>query len=127
MKNKKLAKNKFGNFGFGLTLIVVSISITLFAFISEDNKITGFATASHNFEVYAKSAELRDFANVDSLGSLAQGNYYIGSNGVVYWIDDESRPTVGRLNIVEDTQKNRHIYIDDGGRTGYVLNINPIK
>lgn len=124
MENKKLIKNKSGEkFSVGMFVILLSITISLFAFISEDSKITGFATASQDFEVYVKSAGLRDFKDVDALGSLAQGNYYIDSNGIVYWIDDESRPVIGQINIVEDTQKNRHIYVDKEGRVGYVLDI----
>lgn len=125
--NKKLEKNKSGeNFGFGLAFIVLSMAISILAFISEGSKITGFATLSQE-DIFVKSADLRDFEDVDSLGRLAQGNYYIDNNGIVYWIDDESMPAVGQLNIVEDSQKNRHIYIDSNGRIVYVLSSIPIS
>jgi len=125
--NKKLEKNKSGeNFGFGLAFIVLSMAISILAFISEGSKITGFATLSQE-DAFVKSADLRDFEDVDSLGRLAQGNYYIDNNGIVYWIDDESMPAVGQLNIVEDSQKNRHIYIDSNGRIVYVLSSIPIS
>ena len=125
--NKKPETNKSGEkFGFGLALIVLSMAVSMLVFISEGSKITGFATLSQE-DIFVKSADLRDFEDVDSLGRLAQGNYYIDNNGIVYWIDDESMPAVGQLNIVEDSQKNRHIYIDSNGRIVYVLSSIPIS
>ena len=122
MKNKKLAKNKFGNFGFGLTLIVVSISITLFAFISEDSRITGFAAISTEPSIVVISNDLMEFNDFKSLQTLSAGNYYVDTGGIVYWIDDESMPAIAKVKSIDEIQKNRIIYIDAQGRLGYVLN-----
>ena len=120
--NKKPETNKSGEkFGFGLALIVLSMAVSMLVFISEGSKITGVATLSQE-DIFVKSADLRDFEDVDSLGRLAQGNYYIDNNGIVYWIDDESMPAIAKVKSIDEIQKNRIIYIDAQGRIGYVLN-----
>ncbi|MBI4140769.1 hypothetical protein HY485_02935, partial [Candidatus Woesearchaeota archaeon] len=49
MKNKNLSKNKIGeSFQFGLFIVLFAIAISLFAFVSEENKITGFAAFENN-------------------------------------------------------------------------------
>lgn len=119
----KSIKNKKGEkFGFGLLVVFLSISISLFAFVSEQNNITGFAAFENNKE-QAKiiQNDLAEFNDVNSLITLAAGNYYIDDEGIVYWIDDSSRPAIARVRNVDETQKNRNIYIDDNGRVGYVL------
>jgi len=121
--NKKLARNKSGEkFGFGLLIVLLSISVSLFAFISEENKVTGFVVAEENQKiVQIQQPILLEFNDVNSLSTLSAGNYYIDENGVVYWIDDESKPAIAKVTFFEESQKNRRIYIDDEGRIGYVL------
>ena len=55
------------------------------------------------------------------MSTLAPGNYFIDDDGIVYWIDDESRPAIAIVKYHDEIQENRHIYIDDEGRIGYVL------
>ncbi len=121
---KKLIQNKSGEkFNFGLFVILLSISVSLFAFISEENKVTGFVVAEENQKiVQIQQPILLDFKDVNSLSTLSAGNYYIDENGIVYWIDDEAKPAIAKVTFVEESQKNRNIYIDDDGRIGYVLN-----
>ncbi|MBI2652141.1 hypothetical protein HYX00_01635 [Candidatus Woesearchaeota archaeon] len=118
---KKLLKNKLGeSFGFGLVLVILSIGIFSLAFISENNKITGFvAYAPEN--TYATPANLIEFNDVNSLATLSAGNYYVDGNGVVYWMDDESKPAIAKVNFIDESQRNKHIYIETQGRVGYVL------
>ncbi|MBI2656134.1 hypothetical protein HYX03_00155 [Candidatus Woesearchaeota archaeon] len=121
MKHKKIIKNKSGeSFGVALAAIFLSISIFSIAFISEGSKITGFAV-KENVDVNVQPI-LVMFKDVNSLSTLAAGNYYIDSDGIVYWMDDESKPAIAKVNFVDESQKNRQIYIDDNGRVGYVLN-----
>lgn len=128
MKNK-LIKNKIGeSFQFGLFIVLSTILISLFAFVSQENKITGFATFENNQEqIKLISLGLIEFKNINSLSTLAAGNYYVDSDGVVYWMDDESKPAIAKVDFVRDNQKNQHIYIDNEGRIGYVLNTIPIN
>ncbi len=109
------------HFNFALTLILISITVSIIAFVSEDKKITGFATVSTDSEQTIVAQELRQFNNVDELSTLAPGNYYVDDSGIVYWLDDESSPAIAKVNFVRDEQKNRHIYIDNSGNVGYVL------
>ena len=123
MSNKKLIKNKIGeNFGFGIFIVVFAIIISLFAFLSEENKITGLVIFEDVAQNIVKASDLMDIKDINLLGSLAAGNYYINENGIVYWVDDESRSAVGQLNNFDENIKNRNIYIDNYGRIGYVLN-----
>jgi len=120
MTSKNLSKNKRGeSFEFGLTIVLLSIIITVFAFISENNNITGFAAisdATNHIE-----PQLPEHKDVDSLASLAPGNYFIDGDGIVYWIDDEAWPAIAKVKLLDGAQKNRHIYIDARGNIGYVL------
>ena len=123
----KMSKNFAGkrgeHFNIALAVIFVSMAVSLLAFMSEDkNSVTGFATAE-----YASSDKpdagplLNEFNNIRDLGSLAKGSYYIDNEGIVYWLDDSSKPAVAKLNYIQDAQKNRLIYIDGNGNIGYVL------
>lgn len=113
-------KSKIGtNFGSGIALILVSVAIFMFAFISEDS-ITGLVVTEPKAE-----QSLIEFANFDELSTLAAGNYYVDSDGIVYWLDDESKPAIAKASYVDESQKNRHIYIDNQGRIGYVLGTFP--
>ena len=115
-----MIKNKRGeHFKFALIAIFLSIFISLIAFNSEGNKITGYVTSTADEVVVQQS--LLEFEDVSSLNSLASGNYYLDDYGVVYWLDDTSRPAIARLNFVSDSQKNRAIYIDNNGNIGYLI------
>ena len=118
----KTIKNKSGEkFGFGIFIVFLSISISLFSFVTEENKITGFAVQENKLEATKITMpKLLEFNDIKSL-SLAAGNYYADSDGTVYWIDDESKPAVARVKYVDESQKNRSIYIDGDGNIGYVL------
>ena len=127
MKIKKPLQNKSGQeFSSGVFIVILTISISLFAFISEGNNITGFATLDNKEagntkeEISIIPNNLMEFNDIKSI-TLAAGNYYVDDEGIIYWIDDESRPPVARLKNIDEIQKNKNIYIDDEGRVGYVL------
>ncbi len=131
---KKLIKNKKSeNFRNSVFVIILSITISMLAFVTENNKITGFVISEDSTDITTTNDEiiipdnLMEFYDINSLAILAAGNYYIDADGIVYWIDDESRPAIAKVNFVDESQKNRHIYIDDQGRIGYVLQSIPIE
>jgi len=107
---------------FKIALIAIFSSISLFslAFISEKEAIAGFATGIEPYNT-ANQPVLREFNDVDSLSTLAKGAYYIDDDGVVYWADDESKPAIAYVDIIDESQKNRHVYIDNYGNVGYVI------
>ena len=123
MKLGRLCYNKKGEkFSTGMAVIAASILVSLIALWNGGSGIAGFAVHdSQNEEVRIIPSNLMQFDNVDSL-TLAAGNYYIGGNGIVYWMDEESRAPIAKINFIEPEQKNRLVYIDDKGRVGYVLN-----
>lgn len=127
IKGKNLCKNKSGEkFGFGLFVVVISILVSLFAFVSENSKTTGFAVLEGNENDAAQysmeiMSNLIEFDEIKSLSTLAPGNYFIDDDGIVYWTDDESRPAIAIVKIHDEIQENRNIYIDDEGRIGYLL------
>jgi len=120
---EKIFKNKSGEkFGFGIFIVLFAISVSLFAFVSEDNNITGFATQEiQNQEIKINPANLPEFKEINSLGSLAVGNYFVDENGMVYWDEDALKIPMAKINFLVENQKNREIYIDSRGRIGYVL------
>lgn len=121
MKNKYFNKNKTGeSFQFSVFIVFLSIAISLFAFISEENKITGFVVGADLTAAFIQPV-LIEFKDVDSLKTLVAGNYYVDSNGIVYWVDDESMPAIAKVDFIDESQKNQHIYIDNEGRIGYLL------
>ncbi len=121
MNYKKFSKNKTADkFSFGLNLIVLAIAVTLIAFITENRQITGFVIVDSDTS-YETLDYLKEFDNVDSL-TLSKGVYYIKEDGIIYWIDNEPIP-VAKVENIDETQKNRFIYIDDEGRVGYILKI----
>ncbi|MBS3104880.1 hypothetical protein J4234_01340 [Candidatus Woesearchaeota archaeon] len=127
-KGKNLCKNKSGEkLGFGLIVVVFSIVISLFAFVSENNETTGFAVLEGNennavqYNMEIIPSNLIEFNKIKSLSTLAPGNYFIDDDGIVYWIDDESRPAIAIVKSHDETYENKLIYIDDEGRIGYVL------
>lgn len=114
-----MEKSREKVFADGITLVALAIFVSMFSFITEDSSITGFAVSESSNA--AVGSGLPIYENVKSLATLAAGNYYVDSNGIVYWADDEPMPAVGQISIAEDSQKNRHIYIDGNGNIGYVL------
>ncbi len=126
--SKYFRNNKGEHFNFALGVVFFSIFISILAFMSEDKgKITGFVTSDYNSEESSSSYSadvmpvLAKFGNLNDLRSLAKGNYYIDSDGIVYWIDDDSKPAVGKVTYIRDTLRNRLIYIDDNGNIGYII------
>ena len=116
---ENLFQNKKGeHLQYALAIIFLSITIFLLGFMTESNNITGFAV---NEPSNAVVQNLREFKDVNSLGSLGVGNYFITSNGVVLWIDDSANPPVAKVKYVYESQKNKKIYIDAQGNIGYVL------
>lgn len=121
MKIKKLSKNKVGEkFSSALAVIVLSMGIFMFAFMGEESQITGFVVSESE-----AVPSLMEFKDVNALSTLGAGNYYIDSEGIVYWLDDETKPAIAKVNFVDEAQQNRHIYIDEQGRIGYVLGTFP--
>ena len=115
MINKNLAKK--AKFGFGLFVILLSIAISLFAFVTKDKNLVGLA--SHIFS--SKEDDLTGLIEFESIKALnlEQGNYYINAEGIVYSLDKQK--PVAKINFIEESQKNRLIYIDNQGRVGYLL------
>ena len=123
MKGKNLCKNKSGvKFSAGIFIIFLTMTVSLVSFITEENKITGFATISTEPDIVDISNILAVFNDFKSLQTLSAGNYYIDNEGTVYWIDDESLPAIAKVKFLDETQKKRIIYIDDEGTIGYILN-----
>ena len=120
---KNLLKNKSGEkFSNGVLFIILSITISVLAFISETNKITGYVTLNKDLGNTAIKNNLIELKNIDSLKTFAIGNYYIDNDGIVYWLDDKSKPAIAKVNSIDEIHRNRHIYVDEEGRIGYVLN-----
>ena len=120
MENSKHHKHK-DHFNAALVVIFLAIFVSLIGFISEDNKITGFAASTSYNKDAAAQANLKEFNDVKSLETLAPGNYFIDGNGIVYWTDDSSRPSIAKVKFADENQKNRQIYIDDEGKVGYSI------
>ncbi|MBI1935036.1 hypothetical protein HYS31_01215 [Candidatus Woesearchaeota archaeon] len=117
-----MAENrKMGHFQYALVAVSLAIIVSLVAFMSEEGKITGFAVSdSDSFDIMESS--LVEYNTLNELGSLGPGNYYVSSEGIVYWLDDNSMPAVGKVNQITEAQKNKRIYIDSEGNIGYILN-----
>lgn len=113
MKNKKAEK-----FGFGLIIILLAMSVSLFSFLTEENGITGFA--AYETEIFEDTPNLTEFHSVNSLSTLSAGNYYIDEGGIVYWID-EGKVAMAKINNIDEIQKSRHVYIGREGDIGYIL------
>lgn len=118
--NKQHPKPHPEHFKIALIAIFLSISLFFLAFISEKEAIVGFASGIDPYNT-ANQPVLREFNDINSLGSLAKGAYYIDDEGIVYWADDESKPAIAYVNIIDESQKNRHVYIDNYGNVGYVI------
>lgn len=105
-------------FSIGLFLIIASITLSLFSFISEENKITGYAVNELSNDV-----EVPVFKDINSLSTLSPGEYFIDANGVVNIEVDSLYFPIGKIMHLDESQKNVPIYIDKEGRIGYVLDI----
>ncbi|MBI2647504.1 hypothetical protein HYW99_03435 [Candidatus Woesearchaeota archaeon] len=113
-----MIKNKRGeNFRLGLFVIAISIVISALAFLTSSN-ITSFVTSDTDTSTYTTNY-LKEFTYVDSLSTLAPGNYYIDGDGIVYWLDDDSAPAIAKVTVVYESQKNRQIYVDKEGDISY--------
>ena len=120
-----MLKNKKGeHFQNALVVVFAAIFISIVAFSTETGKITGFAVSDSGNSVSSNAVSqnnLREYSNINELGSLAPGSYYIDGDGIVYWLDDSSKPAVAKVDSARDNQKYRQIYIDDKGNIGYVI------
>lgn len=123
MKKVQAINKKGESFKFGLLVIGASIIISLIAFTSRQSNLTGYASygAKLQYQHANEYADLRQFEGFDSIKIMAAGNYYIDSNGIIYWTDDESKPAIARVSLLRDSQKNRNIYIDNDGKIGYSI------
>lgn len=108
------------HFNSALLAIVLSIAVVSLAFLSEDRNLTGFVAYEEQDFVIEKP-NLIVFDDVNSLRTLAPGNYYVDGNGIVYWIDDDSKPAIAKVSSLSESQKNRKIHIDNEGNIGYLL------
>ncbi|MEK6984432.1 MAG: hypothetical protein AABX33_07700 [Nanoarchaeota archaeon] len=118
----KLIKNNIGeSYALGLFIIVLSVGIFSLAFMSEENKITGYAALGADMISAPAENNFPEFNDVDSLKTLAPGDYFIDDNGVVYWTGDSRMPAIAKVKEIDDAQKNRQIYIDGSGRIGYIV------
>ncbi|HLC50445.1 MAG TPA: hypothetical protein VJI97_03375 [Candidatus Nanoarchaeia archaeon] len=104
----------------GMFLALISMAVFSIAIMSENSSITGFVAANDNSQSI-NILDLKGFSDVNSLGELAPGKYYISSEGIVYYMDDSSRFAVAKIDYVDEVQKNRMIYIDDKGNIGYLI------
>ena len=110
--------NHKDHFQYAIIAVIMAIAISMIAFKTADNNITAFAVKNTDAIEYQ---DLMVFEDINSMQSLAVGNYYVDRNGIVYWIDDSSMPEIARVVNLKDSQKNRQIYIDGNGNIGYVL------
>ena len=112
-----MSEKKGPSVGTGLLIALVAMAVVSIAFMGEKSNITGHVVADSNENVL----QLKEFKDINSLGQLAAGKYFIAANGVVYYMDDSSRYPIARLNYIEDAQKNTFIYIDSRGNIGYLI------
>ncbi len=113
---EKSKKNEREHLDKALIVILFAIAVSLYAFKTADNKITGFAT----FSSYDAQASLKELNDINSLRSLAPGSYYVDDNGIVYWLDDSTRPAVAKLNFISNIQINTQFFIDDNGNIEFI-------
>ena len=120
----KIAKNLFrkknaNHFKFSVLVVTFTIVVSLIAFMTEESKISGYST--YTSQISDSNQVFNEYENVEALGTLAKGNYYIDNDGYVYWIEPYTKPLVARVKHLDESQKNRQIYIDSSGNIGYVL------
>lgn len=107
-------------FTYGIFLIVSFILLSTLAFLNEDKNITGYVIAGESANHESASA-LSEFNSLNSLAQLSPGLYYVYADGYVYSVDDYARLLVGKINRLDDPQKDKLVYIDRNGNIGYVL------
>ena len=101
----KLIKNNIGeSYALGLFIIVLSVGIFSLAFMSEENKITGYAALGADMISAPAENNFPEFNDVDSLKTLAPGDYFIDDNGVVYWTGDSRMPAIAKVKEIDDAQ-----------------------
>ena len=110
---------RWEHFNLSLVVIFVSIGISLFAFMTANSNPTGYAAA--NSKNTFESSNLLEFKDVKSMITLPVGRYYIDNDGIVYWLDDSSRPAVAKVNNIPDGQKNKEVYVDNNGNVGFII------
>ncbi|MBI2660458.1 hypothetical protein HYX07_04820 [Candidatus Woesearchaeota archaeon] len=116
---KEMSNKKGERFEFGLLIVVLTISISLLSFVTEENNLTGLVVEeSQKTQI---SPILLEFNDVKSISTLSAGNYFIDGDGIVYWTDDDLKPAIAKIHFLEESQKNRQIYIDAEGNVGYIL------
>ena len=114
-----MSREKSPSFVAGLLFILASVSVFSVAFFSEQNSLTGLVVA--NQKTIEPSPVLKQYNDVSSLAELSPGKYYINSNGIVYYMDDKSRFAVASVSHLDDSQKDRFVYIDTNGNIGYLI------
>lgn len=112
-------KGEKKHFSTAVIVIMVAIAVSLIAFMTEENKLTGFVVVETVSPYVQPSIVV--YNDVNDLSVLSPGNYYIDANGYVYWLDDTSSPVIARVDFVEEDQKNTNIYIDSSGNVGYLI------
>lgn len=114
-----LFKKKNGeHFRVALLLVFVSIFISILAFLSEDNGITGQVTSNLN---QISQPDLIEVEDINGLGTLAVGKYYIDGNGIVYWMEGDGMPKIAKIKYVDSSQIGRHVYVDFEGNVGFLI------
>ena len=112
-----MAKKEKNHFLTAMLIVSALILIFSLGFLSESAEITGKAIYENSNLQY----DLALYESVEDLGVLAPGNYFIDHEGIVFWTDDDSRPAIGKVAMLEQSQGNRHIYIDMNGNVGYLF------
>lgn len=115
---KKRTRNE-DKFGVGILLIILSISVTMFGFLSEERNIVGYA-AGENRAINEGNAILYAY---NSLSELSPGKYFVYDDGSVYSIEEYAKLFVGKVKHVQEIHKNRNLYVDRNGNVGYVLDV----
>ncbi len=116
----KIIKKKDGeHFRFALFLVFVAISVSILAFLSEDSGITGQATATTLSQ--DALSDLIEFQDINELGTLAAGKYYIDGNGIVYWTGGNEMTKIAKIKYVDSSQIGRHVYVDFEGNVGFLI------
>ena len=107
------------HFNSALIVIIISIAVVSTAFLSENRNLTGLVV--YNEQLVIEKPNLIVFDNVNSLRTLAPGDYYIDGDGIVYWVEDDSKPAIAKVSSLAKSQKNRKVHIDNEGNIGYLF------
>jgi hypothetical protein len=112
-------KDKNPSVANGMFLAIISMAIFSVALMSEQPGITGQVVAIDSAQIDIFS--LREFKDVNSVGELSAGKYYLSREHIIYYIDDTSRFPVAKIVHLDDAQKDRFVYIDASGNLGYLI------